>query len=92
MGVAAEKQKIHPYVRRQKGICGGRSIIAGTRIPIWSLIKWYKLGISVEDLMREFPHLTPAQVHDAFSYYYDNSPEIEQDILENETNLQPNAQ
>lgn len=34
--------------------------------------------------MREFPQLTPSQVHDAFSYYYDNQKEIEGDIAENE--------
>lgn len=84
MGVAAEKQKVHPHVHRQKGICGGRSIITGTRIPVWSIIKWYKLGMSVEDVMREFPQLAPSQVHDAFSYYYDNPHEIEDDIMENE--------
>ncbi len=33
--------------------------------------------------MREFPQLTPSQVHDAFSYYYDNQKEIEVDISKN---------
>jgi hypothetical protein len=28
------------------------------------------------------PHLTPAQVYEAFSYYHDHSSEIEQDIEE----------
>ena len=84
MGVAVKKPKIHPHVFRQKDICGGRDIIAGTRIPVWSIIKWYKLGLSVEEVMREFPQLTPSQVHDAFSYYYDNPEEIEKDIVENE--------
>jgi uncharacterized protein (DUF433 family) len=84
MGVAIKKLKIHPHVFRQKGVCGGRSIITGTRIPVWSIIKWYTLGLSVEEIMREFPQLTPSQVHDAFSYYYDNPEEIKKDITENE--------
>ena len=84
MGLAVKKSKIHPHVSRRKGVCGGRSIIEGTRIPVWSLIKWYKIGVSVEDIIREFPQLTPSQVHDAFSYYYDNQEEIERDIAENE--------
>lgn len=71
-------------ITREKGICGSRSIIRGTRIPVWSLVKWYKLGMSVEDIIREFPQLSPSQVHDAFSYYYDNKDEIEKDIAENE--------
>jgi len=41
--------------------------------------------MTIEGLMREFPQLRPAQVHDVFSYYYDNRKEIEKDMLENET-------
>jgi uncharacterized protein (DUF433 family) len=81
---AVKKSKIHPYITRKKGVCGGRSVIEGTRIPVWSIIKWYKLGMTLEEIMREFPQLTPAQIHDAFSYYYDNLEEIERDISENE--------
>lgn len=84
MGLAVKKSKIHPYITRKKGVCGGRSIIEGTRIPIWSIIKWYKIGMSIEEILRGFPHLTPSQVYDAFSYYYDNQAEIEMDIAENE--------
>lgn len=84
MTVPAEKEMVHPHVYRRKDVCGGRSIVAGTRIPVWSLIKWYKLGMTVEDVMREFPQLSPSQVHDAFSFYYDNQDEIEKDIAENE--------
>jgi len=81
---AAKKIKLHPYVTQKKGVCGGRSIISGTRIPVWSIIKWYKVGMSVEEIMREFPQLTPAQIHDAFSFYYDNLATIERDIADNE--------
>jgi len=82
--IVVKKSKKHPHISKQKGVCGGRSIIIGTRIPVWSIIKWYKLGMSVEDIIREFPQLTPSQVHDAFSYYYDNQEDIERDIVENE--------
>ncbi len=84
MGFAVKKSKVHPYITRKKGVCGGRSIIEGTRIPVRSIIRWHKLGMSIEDIMREFPHLIPSQVHDAFSYYYDNQKEIEGDIAANE--------
>jgi type III restriction enzyme len=91
MNIAARKQTVHPHITRRKNICGGRSVVAGTRIPVWSLIKWYKMGMAVEDIIREFPQLTPAQVHDAFSYYYDNLYEVEKDVAENEDekNLKP---
>ena len=83
MTVTAKKISNHPYVTSKKGVCGGRSVIRGTRIPVWSLIQWYKQGMTIEVIMREFPQLKPSQVHDAFSYYYDNRKEIENDIAEN---------
>jgi type III restriction enzyme len=84
MPAVIQETKPHPYIARLHGICGGRSIIEGTRIPVWSLVKWYKLGFSIEDIIREFSQLHPAQIYDAFSYYYDHQQEIESDILENE--------
>jgi hypothetical protein len=42
----------------------------------------YRRGLSVEEILHEFPHLTPAQVHDALSYYYDHRAEIDQEIVE----------
>ena len=87
MAVAHKKQIHHPHITRLTDVCGGRSIIAGTRIPVWSLIQWFKLGMTVEEVMREFPQLSPSQVHDAFSYYYDHTDEIEKDIQENRTKI-----
>jgi len=84
MGLAVKKIKAHPYISSKKGVCGGRSIITGTRIAVWSIIKWYKVGMPIEEILKGFPHLTPAQVYDAFSYYYDNQDEIEKDIAESE--------
>ncbi|MBI4654273.1 MAG: DUF433 domain-containing protein [Nitrospirae bacterium] len=82
--VAVKKLKVHPYISYKNGVCGGRSIIEGTRIPVWSIIKWYKIGMPIEEILKGFPQLTPSQVYDAFSYYYDNQDEIEKDIAENE--------
>ena len=84
MGLAVKKTRLHPYISKKKGVCGGRSIIEGTRVPVWSIIKWHKLGVSIEEIIREFPLLAPSQIHDAFSYYYDNQKEIENDIADNE--------
>lgn len=50
-------KKSHYYITRKKGVCGGRSIIRGTRIPVWSIIKWYKIGMSIEEILREFHSL-----------------------------------
>ena len=37
-----------------------------------SLIPWYNLNMTIEDITREFLQFKPAQAHDAFFYYYDD--------------------
>ena len=70
------------YVIRVPGICGGRPIIKGTRTPVKTIVGYHKMGLSVEEILEGLPHLTPAQVYEALSYYYDHQSEIEQDIRE----------
>jgi len=70
------------YITRVPGVCGGRPIIKGTRTPVKAIIGYYKLGLSVEEILEGLPHLTPAQVYEALSYYHDHQAEIEQDIQE----------
>lgn len=70
----------HPYITQKEGVCGGRPIIAGTRIPVSCVIECYKEGMDIDEILDQFPHLTPAQVHDAFSFYYDHQEEIEEEI------------
>lgn len=76
----AVKASNHPYVERKKRVCGGRPVVRGTRFPVSSIVWNYKRGFTVEEILREFPQLTPAQVYDALSYYYDHQPEIEDEI------------
>ena len=68
------------YITRAPGVCGGRPIILGTRIPVKTIVGYYKLGYSVEEILEGLPHLTPAQVYEASSYYHDHVAEVERDI------------
>jgi uncharacterized protein (DUF433 family) len=70
------------YITRAPGVCGGRPIIKGTRTPVKAIVGYYKLGLSVEEILEGLPHLTPAQVYEALSYYHDHLAEIEQEIEE----------
>ena len=73
---------VHPYITSEKEIGGGRPIIAGTRTRVSNIIAYYKLGLSPEEVAREFPHLTLSHVHDAISYYYEHQEEIDREIDE----------
>lgn len=71
---------VHPYIAHKADTCGGRAIITGTRIEV-SLIAWHhKQGRTVDEILQNYPHLTPAQVHDALSYCFDHQQEIEEEI------------
>jgi uncharacterized protein (DUF433 family) len=75
----------HPYIVSRKGYCGGIPIIKGTKFPVRSVVNYVlRQGFSPEELVKEFPHLTLAQVYAALSYYYDHRDKIERE-LENNT-------
>lgn len=73
---------IHPYVERRPGVQGGRPVIKGSRFPVSSIVQDYRRGLSVEEILYDFPSLRPEEVHDALSYYYDHRTEIDQEIAE----------
>ncbi|NKE69629.1 DUF433 domain-containing protein [Candidatus Manganitrophus noduliformans] len=74
----------HPHITGDPAICGGSAIIAGTRFPVRSVVIYIlQHGLTPEELVADFPHLTLAQIHDALAYYYDNREEIDRDIAEN---------
>lgn len=71
----------HPYITVKEGICGGSPAIKGTRIPVWAIIGYYKeLNYSIEDILKQLPDLSPAQIYDAFSFYYDHQKEIDKEL------------
>jgi uncharacterized protein (DUF433 family) len=72
----------HPHIERKKGILGGRPVIKNTRTPVKNLIVYYKMGLTPEEIQRELPHLTLAQIYDALSYYFDNQEAIDEEIAE----------
>ncbi len=72
----------HPYVERRPYVQGGRPVIRGSRFPVSAIIQDYRRGLSVEEILREFPALKPAEIHDALSYYYDHQAELDQEIAE----------
>lgn len=74
----------HPHITSDPKVCGGSAVIGGTRFPVRSVVAYIlHHGLTPEELVARFSHLTLAQVHDALAYYYDNRQEIEREIAEN---------
>jgi uncharacterized protein (DUF433 family) len=74
----------HPHIVRQVGVCGGSPIIRGTRISVRHVAVLWKGGDTAEEIVRTYPHLQPAWVYDAISYYLDHKEDIEREIEENQ--------
>lgn len=77
----------HPHIIRVEGVCGGRPIVAGTRISVRTLVERTRLGDSPEQIVAAYPPLTLAQVYDALSYYHEHEAEIESEVAANEEAL-----
>ncbi len=68
----------YPHIVKVEGVCGGEALIEGTRIAVWHIVGYYyKVGMSVEEILAEWDYLTPGQVFSALAYYHDNREEIE---------------
>lgn len=73
-----QPKTVHPYITRRKNYCGGEPIIKGTKFPVRSVVTYVlRQGMTPEELITLFPHLTLAQVYDALSYYYDHKEEMD---------------
>lgn len=65
-------------------ICGGSARLAGTRIPVWTLVRMRQLGMSEADILRSYPSLRALDLVRAWSHADNHHDEIERDIRENE--------
>lgn len=70
----------HLYIVKDPEIYEGKAIIKGTRIPVVSIINHYRCGMSIEDILEGYPNITPAQLFNALSYYFDNKEEIDKEF------------
>jgi uncharacterized protein (DUF433 family) len=74
----------YPHVIKTPDVCGGRARIEGTRIRVYNVVFLHKEGASDEKIREAYPGLTPAQIHAALAYYYDNRDEIDAELAEDE--------
>jgi type III restriction enzyme len=65
-------------------VCGGSARLAGTRIPVWTLVRMRQLGIPDEDILLSFPALNAASLKAAWDFAGNHAEEIEREIRENE--------
>ncbi len=70
-------------IERREGVVGGKPAIAGTRIKVSQIVlRYLGAGERVSEIVRCYPHLTPAQVHTAIAYFYEHPEEILSELYE----------
>ena len=60
--------------------CGGRAVVVGTRVRVVTILSCRRRGMAVEEILQQYPHLRPADIHDALAYAYDHPDEMEADL------------
>lgn len=61
-------------------IRGGRPRIAGTGMTVQTVVRWYRLGLTPEEIVDRVGHLNLAQVHAALAHYHANQAVMESEI------------
>ncbi len=84
VGAGGTSPQAASWVQKTPGVCGGDACIRNTRITVWGLVAWRKLGLSDKEIVRRMPSLTLADLETAWDYYARNPEEIERTIQENE--------
>lgn len=73
-----------PSVEKTSGVQGGDAYIVRTRIPVWTLESYRRLGWDDERILANFPTLRQADLVYAWLYAEANQVEIEEAIREQE--------
>lgn len=67
-------------INKTPGVMGGEACIRDTRIPVWLLVSYSRLGLSEAQLLNNYPSLTATDLVNAWSYASANPDEIDRAI------------
>ncbi|HEY9850078.1 MAG TPA: DUF433 domain-containing protein [Leptolyngbyaceae cyanobacterium] len=67
-------------IKKIEGVMGGDACVSNTRIPVWLLVSYRRLGATDTDILQDYPDLSAADLINAFAYAEAHSHEIEMAI------------
>ena len=56
------------FITRDPAICGGAPVLRGTRVPLKTVLASIAVGDNVEEIIADFPTLTPEAVKAAIVF------------------------
>ncbi|HET7293835.1 MAG TPA: DUF433 domain-containing protein [Vicinamibacteria bacterium] len=82
--MATAARVIYAHIVKEPGYCGGKASIDNTRVRVNNVVWLHKEGLTPEQILQRYTHLSLAQVHAALAYYYDHVEEIEAELTAEE--------
>jgi uncharacterized protein (DUF433 family) len=73
-----------PGIERTTGVAGGEACVVRTRIPIWTLEQYRRLGWNEARILQSFPALRAADLVNAWAYADAHRDEIDAAVHANE--------
>ena len=73
-----------PGIEKMPGVAGGAACVVRTRIPVWVLEGYRRMGWSEARILENYPTLRAADLVNTWAYADAHPDEIEQAIRENE--------
>lgn len=73
-----------PLITKEPGRCGGDACIRNTRLTVWGLLEWKRLGWSDRKILDNYPQLNQDDLAAAWLYADQHQDEINDAIRDNE--------
>ena len=61
-------ENIEKYIIIDPNIRFGNPTIKGTRITVYDVLNWFSQGMSMEEVLSDFPELTEEQIRACFAF------------------------
>jgi uncharacterized protein (DUF433 family) len=78
------KSPVKDHIEATPGVCGGKPRVANTRIRVQDIVVWTEEGLSPDEIVVGYPHLSLADVRAALAYHHDHREEIDRQIRESD--------
>jgi uncharacterized protein (DUF433 family) len=72
------------WISKKPNRCGGEACVRETRITVWGLVAYRRLGMSDAEIMQAVQGVTAADLEAAWDYAEDHREEIDEAIRANE--------
>ena len=69
-----------PGIDSSPSVCGGDACIVRTRIPVWLLERYRRLGVTERDLLDSYPTLRAEDLANAWAYARIHSADVDNQI------------